>query len=114
MSEAKFTKGRVMTTKAIGTTGLTRQELNVLVAEKEGFSTIELSETDSALIISEGLWRIADYCKKPSDAWPIIEKIWDELMLDVTPASMPKWWYTQKKHNCTKLEAAMLIYVERD
>ena len=107
-----------MTTKTIGTTGLTRQELNVLVAEKDGFSTIELAETDSAVIISEGLWRIADYCKKPSDAWPVIEKIWYELMapmLDITNDLVKtKWAVAMEDHQCTKLEAAMLIYVGRD
>ena len=104
-----------MTTKTIGTTGLTRQELNVLVAEKDGFSTIELAETDSAVIISEGLCRIADYCKKPSDAWPIIEKIWYELMRDdIEHLHDTAWDFAIEKHKCTKLEAAMLIYVGRD
>ena len=102
--------------KTIGTTGLTRQDLNVLVAEEDGINEIEVIEGCDSISIGNELWHIVDYCHKPHDAWPTIEKIWDEIMhnIEVDGFVTTRWDETVIKHTCTKLEAAMLIYVGRD
>ena len=78
---------------------------------------------DMVNILGKGVAkRMVDYCNKPSDAWPIIEKCWDELMghtMQVlkevgysTTFQGAKWQYLMQKHNCTKLIAACICFIE--
>ena len=56
-----------------------------------------------------------DYCNNPQDTWPIIEKCWDELNESVLPnGGLRKsfWQHLMQKHNCSKLEAACICYIE--
>ena len=62
------------------------------------------------------------YTRNPLEVWPIIDKCWDELMVDVDDegglepyADMrfgTKWQLLMYKHNCTKLIAACICYIE--
>jgi hypothetical protein len=57
-----------------------------------------------------------NYCKNPVDTWPIIEKCWDELN-DIWLEKDGKtyislWKHLVKKHNCTKLVAACICFIE--
>jgi hypothetical protein len=56
------------------------------------------------------------YCNNITDAWPIIEKCWDELN-DIWLEKDGKtyislWKYLVQKHNCTKLVAACICFIE--
>ena len=52
-------------------------------------------------------------CNNPSDTWPIIEKCFNELMLPPYEHSAPSMWESIiDKHNCTKLIAACICYIE--
>ena len=59
---------------------------------------------------------IYDPCINPQDTWPIIEECWDELneqWLDYDgKAYISLWKGLIRKHNCTKLEAACICYIE--
>tara|TARA_R110000744_G_scaffold347934_2_gene453483 strand:- start:73 stop:423 length:351 start_codon:yes stop_codon:yes gene_type:complete len=68
------------------------------------------------------------YCTKPSEAWPIIEKCWDDLnkFVDIDGDGvthetfgewefepvLSKWNYIMNNHKCTKLIAACICYIE--
>jgi hypothetical protein len=54
-------------------------------------------------------------CKNPADTDAIIDKCWDELMCTVTDwddVNIPKWERVMDEHNCTKLVAACICYIE--
>ena len=53
-----------------------------------------------------------DYCNNPSDAWPIIESIWDDLMLtDVNHNT--EWDLGMKTDDRSdKLRAAMIVFLK--
>ena len=61
-------------------------------------------------------------CEYASHTWPIIEKCWDELMETVNKHGYePKdaygkfwtrWEYLIYKHNCSKLMAACIFFIE--
>ena len=63
-----------------------------------------------------------DPCTNWNDAGPIIEKCWDELMGHTMQMEKPvsysttfqgtKWQYLMQKHNCTKLIAACICFIE--
>jgi hypothetical protein len=67
-----------------------------------------------------GVYR--DYCNNPADTDAIIDKCWEELMIDVDCegnlepyADMSfgiNWQYLMGEHNCTKLVAACICYIE--
>ena len=68
-------------------------------------------------------FKIEDYCNNPSDTWPIIEKVWDELMsvfdskgcnprFYVSGKNCTKWEYLMDEHNCSKLKAAAICLIE--
>ena len=49
----------------------------------------------------------------PADTWPIIEKCWDELMIvHVTDDYYARWDLLISQHNCTKLVAACICFIE--
>ena len=53
-------------------------------------------------------------CKNPADTDRIIDKCWDELNQFVSGKQRmeTKWIFTMQKHNCTKLVAACICYIE--
>ena len=51
-----------------------------------------------------------DPCTNWNDAGPIIEKCWYELMTDFN--NKLEWCYLIDKHNCTKLTAACICFIE--
>lgn len=54
-----------------------------------------------------------DYCNNPSDAWPIIESIWDELMR--TPGGYhgnTVWNQYCEIYKSEKLRAAMICFLK--
>jgi hypothetical protein len=67
-----------------------------------------------------------DYCNDPADTDAIIDKCWDELNEIVDKSGgiatygtimkfeqiLSKWKWLAKKHNCTKLVAACICYIE--
>tara|TARA_R110002126_G_scaffold192495_8_gene340678 strand:- start:1682 stop:2008 length:327 start_codon:yes stop_codon:yes gene_type:complete len=59
--------------------------------------------------------RAFEPCTDPSDTWPIIEKYWDELMeiwMNEDGTTYTTWDYAIEKHNCTKLVAACICFIE--
>jgi hypothetical protein len=66
--------------------------------------------------------RAFEPCSDPTDTWPIIDKCWNELMLDayydesktVNDIGLvsTRWEYLMHHHNCTKLIAACICYIE--
>lgn len=63
-----------------------------------------------------------DPCTNWNDAGPIIEKCWDELMSHTMQVSKEagysttfqgtNWQYLVQQHNCTKLIAACIFFIE--
>ena len=56
-----------------------------------------------------------DPCNNPSDTWPIIEKVWDELLevgLDSNNDEIANWQFLMQHHNCSKLIAACICLIE--
>ena len=56
-----------------------------------------------------------DPCSNPTDTWPIIEKCWDELMskwIVTGHRTLTEWGCLIEKHNCTKLVAACICFIE--
>jgi hypothetical protein len=51
-------------------------------------------------------------CENWSDAGRIINNCWDELMETTYDGAWVKWDFLIKKHNCTKLVAACICYIE--
>jgi len=53
-----------------------------------------------------------DYCNNPSDAWPIIESIWDDLMS--TDVNHNTEWDQEIKTDdrSNPLRAAMIVYLK--
>jgi hypothetical protein len=50
----------------------------------------------------------------PLHTWPIIEKCWYELMemMYQSHGDISKWQHIIDKHNCTKLVAACICFIE--
>jgi hypothetical protein len=62
---------------------------------------------------------VQHYCNNPSDTDAIIDKCWDELMTINSVvfekgiySSETEWNQLMDKHNCTKLVAACICYIE--
>ena len=54
-----------------------------------------------------------DYARDAADTWPIIEKCWDELMVvHMTIDYVSNWQDIMDQHNCTKLVAACICFIE--
>ena len=58
-------------------------------------------------------------CSDPSDAWPIIESIWEMLnsihtvdMLGLTGVTTTLWCYYMAEYNCGALRAAMICFLK--
>jgi hypothetical protein len=78
-------------------------------------------------VLSNGKIHLSVYepTTNPVHAWPIIQKCWDKLMLSVNDCGYSmgnlesiynlfgtKWDYLIEKHNCTKLAAACICFIE--
>jgi hypothetical protein len=58
-------------------------------------------------------WEQKIFTRCPEDAWPIIEKCWNELMdLSSWNGHQGYWAEIMEKHNCTKLVAACICLIE--
>lgn len=64
---------------------------------------------------------LPDYCNNWSDAEPIIEKCWNELMVkrevgyyDCERETLTRWEVLMQKHQCTKLVAACICFIENN
>jgi hypothetical protein len=59
-------------------------------------------------------WQQMIFTRCPENTWPIIDKCFDELMevLYVSRETNRQWDFLIKKHNCTKLVAACICYIE--
>ena len=56
---------------------------------------------------------VVNYCRSAHYAWTIIDKCWDELMVvHLTDDYYARWECIMSKHNCTKLVAACICYIE--
>ncbi|MFT6991872.1 MAG: hypothetical protein ACJASL_003869 [Paraglaciecola sp.] len=58
---------------------------------------------------------IPNFCNNPSDTDAIIDKCWDELnesILRNGGRRKSHWQDTMQQHNCTKLIAACICYIE--
>jgi hypothetical protein len=64
---------------------------------------------------------VVNYCRSAHYAWTIINKCWDELIEvvdcmghEITNDDIGwcKWSYLMAQHNCTKLIAACICYIE--
>lgn len=55
---------------------------------------------------------IKDYCNNLTDAWPIIESIWDELMSPPYRGYGTKWERFMLDYDCGKLRAAMICFLK--
>ena len=51
-------------------------------------------------------------CTNPADTWPIIEKCWDDLMVVDMIDYYAQWDLLMCEHNCTKLVAACICFIE--
>ena len=71
---------------------------------------------DMVTVEGKGFAKIMlDYYNNPYDTWPIIEKCWDELMKIISNQDnelVVNWNYLINKHNCTKLIAACICFIE--
>ena len=79
-------------------------ELNQAIAVEEGICV--------ALAVGNYSRYLYNPCKNPLHTWPIIEKCWDELNKHCYADNRTIWQLTMQKHNCTKLIAACILYVE--
>ncbi len=60
-------------------------------------------------------WHEFDPCNNPSDAWPIIEEIWDELMREeFRGCGVTVWKHVMEEYKCSKLRAAMICFLSMD
>jgi hypothetical protein len=55
--------------------------------------------------------KVLDLCNNPSDTDAIIDKCWDELIFADYRRNVT-WEMLMEKHNCTKLVAACICYIE--
>ena len=99
-------------------------DINVACAEIIGVPVVlrkaRISD-DHLLHKNQGLKRYSP-CTNPLDAWPIIDKVLDELLKLVNKhGDEPKtkngifwtrWQHLQELHNCTKLVAACICFIE--
>jgi len=92
-------------------------EINKAVAVLEGLKVINQRPTpNKSLLIVEGYrWSGSfDPCNNPSDAWRIVESIWDDLMDHAGYEGQTDnvWQDTIDLYGCSKLRAAMIVYIE--
>jgi len=113
-------------TYTINNKDYTEFDINKTIAQvlHNGSSVIRsIKGADMVTVEGKGFAKIMlDYYNNPSDTWTIIEMCWDELMELVDflggqiicsdDISCTKWEYIMQKHNCTKLIAACICFIE--
>lgn len=57
-------------------------------------------------------WEQKVFTHDAADTWPIIEKVWCELMTCYNYDYSPRWQDIMDDHNCTKLVAACICFIE--
>jgi hypothetical protein len=106
----------------------TEFDINLRCAEIEGLELIsddvEVMAFDylESLIAGEDKFEVYVPCTDWNDAGHIVDKCFDELTLDVgydgeepqhySEVFGIKWNYIMKQHNCTKLVAACICYID--
>jgi hypothetical protein len=91
----------------------TEFNINKRCAELKEFKLCEGQHYKSALAHRvDGFLEVYDPCNNWNDAGAIIEKCWDELTSTVWQDSHIYWDLLIDKHNCTKLIAACICYIE--
>ena len=99
----------------------TEDDINVRCAEILGIDVSESVMQFGSCYIPTGRGLIDENfmqynpCTNPADAWPIIDKCWDELMSVphfFEGLCMTKWECIENAHECTKLEAACICLIE--
>jgi hypothetical protein len=98
----------------------TEFDINLRCAEIEGLELIsddvEVMAFDylESLIAGEDKFEVYEPCTDWNDAGHIVDKCFDELMevLYVSRETNRQWDFLIKKHNCTKLVAACICYIE--
>jgi hypothetical protein len=97
----------------------TKDEINLAIAEVNILS-LDMSESMDRVVASQMRRNPPNYCQNPADTDAIIDKCWNELMSTKDARGCGTWthWDTIKwqrimfKHNCTKLIAACICYIE--
>ena len=94
----------------------TKSNINERCAELEGKNLPEYQPARNSgyNIGNEEFYIGYNPCQNPSDTNAIIDKCWDELNQFVSGKQRmeTKWIFTMQKHNCTKLVAACICYIE--
>jgi hypothetical protein len=97
----------------------TEFDINLRCAEIESLELIsddvEVMAFDylESLIAGEDKFEVYEPCADWSDAGHIIDKCWDELIFVDCRGNLT-WEMLMEKHNCTKLVAACICYIELD
>jgi hypothetical protein len=92
----------------------TEFDINLAIAEINILS-LDMSEAMDRVVAIQMRRKPPNYCTNPVDTWPIIEKCWDELnalYANGVTKVITKWQRTIEKHNCTKLVAACICFIE--
>ena len=99
----------------------TELDINERCTELMGWKEIRVSSV-SVQVLNHAyhVYEIYDPCNNPADTDAIIDKCWDELMLTKdthgfgtwTHWDNIKWVRIMSKHNCTKLIAACICFIE--
>jgi hypothetical protein len=90
----------------------TEFDINLRCAELMGAKYhIEQEDTVHPYLYSEFLNEEIDYCNLAQDTDAIIDKCWDELIYADYRRNVT-WEILMEKHNCTKLVAACICYIE--
>jgi hypothetical protein len=94
-----------------------------LIGEKYNTSDQYVMVADNATSVETGCYEEMEYnpCSNWADAGTIIDKCWDEFIEvvdcmghEITNDDIGwcKWSYLMAQHNCTKLVAACICYIE--
>jgi hypothetical protein len=82
-------------------------------------STFDMNSEYNRFMAKAMRLQTINYTSDPSCTWLIIEKCWDALMLangvifdGEVYSSETEWDYLLRKHNCTKLVAACICFIE--
>ncbi|AUR89602.1 NinX [Vibrio phage 1.127.O._10N.286.52.E12] len=96
-------------------------EINKAVSSLVDFGDLIITHNDSEgtvyLCEKDGLWDMLPIsyfnpCNNPSDAWPIIELIWGELMTPPYRGFGTTWERLMSEFKCGKLKAAMICFLK--
>jgi hypothetical protein len=85
----------------------------VLMGIEYELNDIYVMTIDEVASIETGTDEFMEYCPchSPADADSIIDKCWDELIFADYRRNVT-WEMLMEKHNCTKLVAACICYIE--